>query len=265
LAARAQQLQRVHVRSFTLSASTARPRLEEPFDVTLTIAVTQRLATLENVYLPSFMGAEELGDVRAVSQNANGTIYRETLRLVPHASGDLTISRAYFDAVDARDGKPKRFMSNALTLRVAGPSPQFPWRSALSIAMWVLAGVLAAVIVRYRRTLRNRRGALRPAQGGSIPHHDNVIPHHDIEIPHDDPKAQALANLKIRRDRASVLALRDIVWREAGAVRGETLRDVLRRPQAADGEMRRMLVAVERAAFTDDERLPQAIDDIVRL
>jgi hypothetical protein len=63
------------------------------------------------------------------------------------------------------------------------------------------------------------------------------------------------------RDRSSVLRVREALWNVAGANPGETLRDVLQREGAHGDGLGRMLVAFECAAFVNDTRLQQAIDD----
>jgi hypothetical protein len=49
----------------------------------------------------------------------------------------------------------------------------------------------------------------------------------------------------------------------AGAGPGEKLSDVLRRPAASDDHLRRLLMIVERAAFIEEARLSDAIDDVL--
>ncbi len=154
----AQAYQRLHVRSFTLTSDAMRPRTEEPFDVTLTIHVDEHVGRIENVFLPTFVGAEELGDERSISSDASGSTYRETLRLVAHASGDLAISRAYLEAIDARDGRTKQFFSNDLHIVVAGPGEPGLGRYA-RIVQVVLGVTLVTGAYLY---LRRKRPAPAP-------------------------------------------------------------------------------------------------------
>lgn len=255
--ARAQQYQRLHVRSFTLSSDVSRPKLEQPFHVTLTIRVNENVTHLDNVYLPTFFGAEELGDEQQITHGRAGTAYRETLTLVAHERGMLSISPAYVDAVDARDGKPKRFISNSLELPVGGGPASALWsilRTAAILAIdLVLAGaalfVLAAIFLRRRRAAPVDYVPSPPAPATDVP------PKNDV--------AAALSQLRERRDRGAVLNLRAALWREMGASSGETLGDVLRRPAARDEQARRLLMMVERAAFIEQARLGDAIDDVV--
>ncbi|MFN2448941.1 MAG: hypothetical protein ABR508_03990 [Candidatus Baltobacteraceae bacterium] len=246
----AQSLQRLHVRSFVLSSDAPAVQREQPFNVTLTIRVAERLTRLDNVYLPSFSGAEELGDERSISPSGSGTVYRETLRLVAHQSGPLAIGSAYFDAIDARDGRPKRFISNGITVRVSGETPYgtAPVAALISFACAAaLMGALAWLLV--RRPPRQR-----------------IEPEQSIEPPQPEPQAafeEALAQLHAHRDRRSVLLVRERLWEMLDAPCGATLHDVLRRPLASHPRTRRLLLALERAAFVSDDRLHSAVEEIV--
>ena len=57
------------------------------------------------------------------------------------------------------------------------------------------------------------------------------------------------------------MRVRTAVWRMVGASEGETLAAVLRRPQTNDPVQRRLLIALERSAFTYDDDLRAAIND----
>jgi hypothetical protein len=258
-AAQAQQYQRLHVRSFTLTSDAANPQLEQPFHVTLTIRVAEKVARLQNVFLPTFYGAEELGDVSQTAQSAAGTTYRETLTLVAHERGPLAISSAYLDAIDARDGKAKRFISNSLRLTVgAGPVSTF-WdalRTAGAVAIDLL--LVAAVIFVVAAIFWRRRSAAAP----QVPEPAPFTPAPPPEPPVNEID-DAFDRLRRSRDRASVLQLRSALWHAAGGSMGETLSDVLRRPAASDERLRRLLMIVERAAFIEAGRLDEAIEEVL--
>ncbi len=252
--ARAQQLQRLHVRSFVLTSGTSRPKIDVPFEVTLTIRVAENL-NVQNVFLPTFVGPEELGDVRQQSRGPSGTVYRETLTLVTRTPGPLSIGSAYLDAIDARDGKPKRFLSNGLQLNVPGPSVNI-WRAfgPSDVMLLALLGAFIAIRMYLRR---------RPV----VPRHDQVTVPPSIApvTAHSDPNPlqAALAELNAARDRKSVMRVRSVLWHIAGASEGQTLAFVLQQPQAVDEDLRRMLVLAERAAFVDEHRLAAAIDALL--
>lgn len=256
--AQAQQYQRLHVRSFTLSSDTARPQLEQPFHVTLTIRVSENLAQLENVFLPTFFGAEELGDEQQITHGPGGTTYRETLTLVGHARGMLSVSPAYLDAIDARDGKAKRFVSNALQLPIGGGPIGMLRRTLRTAALAVIEVVLVAAAVFVLIALFRRRPR-RPAEpAAAAPEVPPVV----VDPPKNE-LAGALERLRARRDRSAVMSVRAALWHLAGATSGETLSDVLRRPAATDVHLRRLLLIVERAAFIEHARLNGAIDEVL--
>ena len=257
----AQQYQRLHVRGFTLSTDTPRPQLEQPFHVSVTIRVAENVAHLANVYLPTFFGAEELGDEQQILNGPKGTTYRETLTLVAHTRGLLSISSAYLDAIDARDGKAKRFISNSLKIPVGGGPVSAVWDVLRTILFVVIdVALIAAAIFVVAVIFWRRRRIPAPPPAPRIPDSTPAVEpdrHPAREL------ADAFALLRQRRDRSAVLALRVALWHAAGAGSGETLSDVLRRPAAADEHLRRMLMIVERAAFIEQARLDQAIDDVL--
>jgi len=258
--AQAQQYQRLHVRSFTLSSDTAHPQLEQPFHVTLTIRVAEKVADISNVFLPSFTGAEELGDLRQTSQDRNGTTYRETLTLVAHTRGILTVSQAYLDAIDARDGKPKRFLSNSLELPVGGgPVLTGVWQALRTVLIVVIELVLVAAGIFVVVVIFWRRRAAIIVQPPVVP---PPVPGRVLAAPKDEVE-DAWQHLRAHRDRAAVLALRAALWHRIGADMGETLGDALRRPAAAQTQTRRLLLAVERAAFIEQARLDEAIEEVL--
>ncbi len=259
VAAQAQQLARLHVLSFTLTTDTPRPKVEVPFNVTLTIRVRENVGgTLDNVILPSFTGAEELGDERVFSSGPAGTVYRETLRLVAHARGPLTIGSAYFDAIDARDGKPKRFISNDLHLQVEGGPALDVWEplrvaGRALIELLLLAAAIFVVVAMFRRRPAPRAEAQLPAP----------VPAPKPPASPEDVLQQRIEELRIRRDRQGVLAVRAALWNTLGSNGGETLADVLRRPMAHDPRIKSFLLRVERATFIEDARLSEAVDDVL--
>jgi hypothetical protein len=256
--ASAQQLARLHVQSVSLTSDTLRPKVNEPYTVTLTIHVRDNVkGPFANVLLPAFIGPEELGDERVVSHGPGGTVYSESLRLVSRARGPVAIGSAYLDAIDARDGKPKRFISNDLHLYVEGGPALDLWRPVLAVLRGMLELVLVAaatfvVVTVFRR--RRPPTVFEPTL--------SVQPAMPAPTPQDMLRLE-LAALEAKRDRQSVLRVRTVLWEIIGAHPGETLGDVLRRPPAQEPRTRRLLTLVERAAFIEDARLPQAIDEVL--
>ncbi|MGZ6246678.1 MAG: hypothetical protein ACXWNM_13000 [Vulcanimicrobiaceae bacterium] len=254
------QLARLHVTSFTLGADVSRVRLEEPFHLIVSLHVTENVPRIDNLDLPDFFGVEELGDERHISSGPAGTDYREVLTLVAHQSGRIHFTPATLAAIDARDGKPKRFLSNDLTLQVVGGVAQVSHAigNALATLLRVILVLLALGVVAL---IFVRRRSAAP-----------VPPPAPIARPDPPPVASpgaragdALAVLRAERGRPEALALRRELWAIVGAREGETLADALRHPGAADAATRAVLRAAERAAFINDAHLQTAIDDLIEV
>jgi len=261
----AQGLARLTVVSFALASDTNVPRIEVPFRLILTLRVRERVSQIANINLPMLAQLELLGDERETVTGPRGTQYRETITVVAHQAGGIAIAPATLQAIDARDGKPKEWYTNGLTLRVAGAGPHvlrdaLQLLRAIALALfWVLLWlfgigciVLAAVLI-----FRRRR---RPAVVTYVP--PPVPPRLPIVVRSRREQAEdALAVLRTERSRPAAVAVRAAIWRMVGASDGETLGDVLRRPDSHDEITRQLLIALERSAFTYDDDLPRAIDD----
>jgi hypothetical protein len=252
----AELLQRLHVLNFKVTSDTRRPRVGVPFHVTVTIRVREPVTQLQYVTPPAFPGLESLGDRRLLEHlRAGGSIYRETLTLVARKPGATAIGSASLDAVDLRDSKTKRFVSNNLILNVTGstaPSVRATLRTVLLVIfalLLLIAGVFAAMTA-FRRRRRVAANSVRaPQPVNSQP----SVPSIGLD--------EALASLRARRDRSSVLLVREALWNIAGAKQGETLGDVLQREPGRVNGLRGVLTAIESAAFVHDARLQQAIDN----
>lgn len=260
-AARAQILQRVSVDAFALSADTPMPRVDTPFHLVLSLHVRQRVEQIENLDLPLLAQLELLGDERETTSSASGTLYRETITVVAHDAGTIAIAPATLQAIDARDGKAKEWFTNSLTLRVAGPSGLQKTGGVLvhgllaALQLLILAigiGCLIALVL----VLVRRRRATAPVVFAPAPAPAPTRPRSPREQLQD-----ALAVLRTERTRAAAVAVRGAIWRMLGASEGETLGDVLRRPESRDETTRGLLIALERSAFTYDGDLKPAIED----
>ncbi|HTU70942.1 MAG TPA: hypothetical protein VMF11_11550 [Candidatus Baltobacteraceae bacterium] len=249
-AASAQSLQRVTVTALTLSADTLTPHVEAPFHLVITAHVRERVSEFDNLDLPILAELELLGDEHGVVAAAGGTTYREVITVVAHHSGSITVAPVTFDAIDARDGKAKRYFSNSLTLHVAGLlplAPSYHGSNALLPALLVAAALLAFVVLRRRR----------------VPPSAPVITlARPVPVVAADPRAmlrEALGVLRAQRNRVGAMRARSTVRRMVGASDAETLNDVLRRPAASTPDLRDLLRALERAGFTHDADLSAAI------
>lgn len=261
--ARSQALQRVTVKSFTLSSDTASPQVDVPFRLVVTLHVRERIADVQNIDLPILAELELLGDERETTSGRGGTQYREAISVVAHEAGPMAIEPATLEAIDARDGKPKEWYTNGLSLRVAGSNSaalRAGGHAVLSAAkatfwflLWALiwlAGIAAIVLVVFALARRRTAAPVPPPAPAPPP---TVSPNERVR--------DALAVLRAERTRAAAVTVRNAIWQMVGACEGETLGDVLMRPAARDPEMRALLVALERSAFTHEADLVRAIDD----
>ncbi len=262
-AASAQALQRLTVTSFVLSADTLHPQLDRRFHLVITAHVRERVTELPNLELPLLDGLGVEGDERKVNAGGGGSDYVETLTVVPQRSGTLQIAPATLDAIDARDGKAKRYFSNALTLQVSGGMQQVRetgnaignWLAAAArAALWVF-GLAAAAFVVVALVRRRPQPALVQALAPAVP----VAPPPPPTRSTRALVADALLVLRAEPTRATAMRARLLLRHIVGAEEDETLDDVMRRADAFDPAFRQALPALERAAFTHDADLRPAI------
>lgn len=254
----AQTLQRLTVSSFALSTDTASPAVDVPFHLVLRLRVRQHVARIDNLDLPMLAQLELLGDMRETVSNAGGTEYRETITVVAHASGNVAVAPATLQAVDARDGKAKEWYTNGLTLRVGANGARVAGtalRALLGLLLLVLGLALVVAIV-AALARRPRVAAAPPPVVAPPPPPPPAVVRTPADVARD-----ALAVLGVERSRAAAVAVRAGIWKAFGAGEGETLGDVLRRPESRDETARDLLVAIERSAFTYDSDLDAAIGD----
>lgn len=264
--AAAQALQKLTVQSFSLSSDTPDPKVEVPFHLIVRVHVRERVASIDNLVLPILAELELRGDVRQVRSSPSGTDYTETISVVAHHTGRIEIAPATLQAIDARDGRAKEYSSNPLAIDVGGGSldplagAERFGRSALqrfvSIALWaggIICVVALAALIFYHRPVRTAMPPVQapaPAPPPSMPQRSRR-----------DQLSDALIVLRAERSRSAAVRVRAAVWRMIGASDGETLADVLQRPDASDARTRFLLRSLERAAFTYDADLAPAIDD----
>ncbi|HEY6326163.1 MAG TPA: hypothetical protein VIW73_06605 [Candidatus Cybelea sp.] len=261
----AQTLGRLSVQTFWLTSDTARPRVDEPFHLVVTLRVRERVAQIANLELPLLADVELLGDERQTVSGRSGTLYRETITVVAHRAGSLAIAPATLQAIDARDGKAKQWYTNSLTLNVVGVSTSALRADAaqlmsraiavLRVLLWVVGiAVVAWLLAILLR--RRRRVAVAPPAPVAAPAPPPIIVRSRREQLED-----ALVVLRAERTRASAVAVRGAIWRMIGANDGATLGDVLRRRESFVPETRELLIALERSSFTYDDDLQAAIQD----
>jgi hypothetical protein len=259
---------RLNVQSFTLSADSARPRVDQPFHLIVALRVRQRVGQVANLELPMLADVELLGDERQTISTPNGTQYREIITVVAHRSGAIAFAPATLQAIDARDGKPKQWYTNGTTVYVSGIStPVLRHEAGLllqriaTLLRWLLwlvgAAAIAAVVVVLLRRRRERVIAEPVYEPFLAPEPAPPVAERSRRGQFED----ALTVLRAERTRASAVSVRAAIWRMLGAGEGETLGDVLRRPDSSKPVMRDLLIALERSAFTYDSDLRGAIED----
>jgi hypothetical protein len=267
--ASAQALQRLTVTSFALSADTAKPTTGVPFHVFVTLHVRENVPSIQEIELPSLAALEVLGDERKVASSPGGTSYRETISLVAHAPGTIHIAPATLDAIDARDGKPKRYSTNDLTLEITGASETSPapatGPSALqdfdgavvSLMIWifgiVVPTVTALVLVAWLVT--------RPRAAPPPPHVVAVSEPTPAPAPRD-VLGDARAAFDAAPSRATAARVRDAARHVAGAAEKDTLADLDWRVSPTQPRLAELLTAAERATFTYDADLAVALDSL---
>jgi len=262
-AAAAQSLARLHVRSFEMVADRYDVKVGETIHLRITALVRERIAQLNNVTLPELSGFDLLGDERSCYPEADGgTRCVEAMSIAPQQPGDVTIAPATLDAIDARDGRPSRFATGNLSIKVeADPDAWFSsWLAAFGSVLWpllrlagvvVLAGVaLAAIAWAFGRP----RTAPPPPQ----------------PVPAQPPPLEdfglLIARLGAEPTRANVVAVRDALRRRIGARPEETFGDLLARGAVGDDrELLAAMNAIERAAFCEQQRLGEAVQDALRV
>ena len=257
----AQSLQRLTVQSFALGTDTASPRAGVPFTLVVTLRVRERVARIDNLELPLLAELELLGDERRLENAAWGTQYRETITVVAHHAGTLTIGSALLQAIDPRDNRAKQYATNGLTLQVSSPSPSLGNAASgarslafalLQIVLWVGGAICAVVVIAI--VFRRRRAPVAepvPQPAPTTPSRERTV---------KEQLTDALAVLCAEPTRVYAVRVRALVWGMLGASEGATLADVLARPQVTQPRMRALLIALERAAFTYDSDVPAAIE-----
>jgi hypothetical protein len=252
------QLLNLHVRSFSMSADRASVALGEPFHLTISTHVDERVLQIDNLTLPDLAGFDSLGDERRCAASAGGSDCVEIVTLAATIAGSRTIAGATLDAVDARDGKASRFTTNSVVVEVTGtPGDELSGMfsgflfGALRAALIGLVVLLAlgALLWNFlrRRPAPPTPAAVEPASVPPVP--DSGAGFRDL--------VDALAR---EPTRANALRVRHAMRASMNARDAETLAD-LRARRAAEPATLDALAAVERAAFCEDARVARAAQE----
>ena len=228
--------------------------------MTITARLGERVTALDNVTLPNLSGFEEIGDERRCSDEASGSTCIETLTLDATQPGDQTIGAATLSAIDARTGRPSRFITGTLAVHVA-PGGAFGGdvRDTLySLAEGVLRFALIALLLLVAAAALWWGYRRRPVRQAAPAPQSRLEPHAQT----GEPLARfssLVEDLSREPTRERVLAVRRALRVRANAREDETLADLVRRRALPDGPEVVALAAVERASFCEETRLPQAI------
>ncbi len=260
--ASAQTYETLHVRRFTMSVDRTTVEVGEPFHLTIAAHFDEPVTQLDNLTLPDLSGFDSLGDERRCVATSAGSDCVETLTLAATVAGVRTIAGATLDAIDARTGKPSRFTSDPVTVTVTGTTFLDPLGGLVSgllytavraflilIFVAAFAFAVAWAISMWRKPPPRPRVAVSPRVAPAAP------------PPPPDPNAalRALADaLAHDPTRANALRLRQAMRATMDARDDETFGDLAARG-AADPPRLAALGAVERAAFCEDERVPDAV------
>jgi hypothetical protein len=241
-----------------MSLDKATVHVGETFHLTITTRVDQAVLELDNVTLPDLSGFEIGGDERRCNSSGRGSECVEVLTLDATEPGTRTLGPTMMDAVDARNGKPSRFLTNTLTIKVlpatllsSGVPPWLRdvlWAVLRQIALLSLGlAALAALIWAIAR----RKPPAPVAFAAPAP----------AAPPANGATWQSLvAALTREPSRARVVAVREALRKRVGARDGETLADLLaRQADGGDQTLRGALLATEFAAFCEDARLGEAV------
>jgi hypothetical protein len=241
-------LRPLRVRDLSMRADRARVHVHEPFHLAIHVHVSENVAALDELVIPDVGTMQMLGDERHTTHSAGGTDVVETLTLEPAAAGRFTFAPAYLDAIDARDGKPKRFSANRpVTVVVDAGAPLgeavggvLRWLAAGALIV-LGAGIAVVALVALGRRRRRREGPVVP-----VPQPAAVAAPPPANTPRD-AVAAALRAYRVAPAAAALSMLRSALFAAAGAANGATLRDAL--SATNDHGLRGALLAAERTAF----------------
>jgi len=194
-------------------------------------------------------------------QDADGTDYVETLTVTGLQPGIGHLTPAHLDAIDARTGRPSRFSSNELTIRIEPEGTlahRTDWRPLAWRAVLMAAGIVAGLALLIALIRMRYVRAREPAR--------NAPPVAILALPRFEPRPaleRALAGLRSRRTRDEAFATRFALRAFAGARNDETLDLLLVRLDGSVPALRAALRLAERAAFVDESRLQLGIDELI--
>ena len=253
IAAAAQGYPQLHLVALAQRADRAAVEPNGVFHVTIHVRIAQHRERLDELILGMFGNCEIISNETVRVPLPEGTDFVERLTVQALAPGVATVSPAYIDALDPALGKPMRFSSNAIAVRVTGASALDAPLSTfarvarrLLLAVAIVGGLFAAAFVVGVLFLRRKR---RPATAVPPPIGAAAVPLPGPPAALSERLVQAAQAYSRERSAATLGAVRAILFGLAGAAAGATLVDALRALGERDGRLRAALLAAERAAF----------------
>jgi hypothetical protein len=252
--AAAQTYPRLHIAEFLQQADRATVEPDGVFSVTIHVKIAQRRDRLDELILGSFDNCEIISNETVRTVLPNGTDFVERLTVQAQLPGEATISPAYIDANDPARGKPMRFSSNAIRVRVLGSAPFVSAMRTLGAtvrrllsSVTIVAGLFAAAFVLIVLFFRRRR---KPARVPAVAVTQPVAAAPPVkETTGRERLAQAAQAYRRDRSEGALVDVRSVLFGLSGAGSGATLLDALRALGERSRDLRAALLAAEAAAF----------------
>jgi hypothetical protein len=247
----AQLWPRLHITALGMHADRAAVAVGDTYHITIHVHITQRRDRLDELVLPSLTNAIDLGDERRrVPGTGGGTDFYEIMTVSSPEAGEASFTPAYIDAIDPAVGRPLRYSSQPVTVRVApsGASPEAidtvtqSVEQTLHDALLYGGLALAAIVIPLVFVLRRPRAPVAPLDDGPLPVARPVV----APV---DPLREAIATFRSRGDDASLDALRNLLFMRAGARTGATLTDALAAVGTRDPALAHAMAIAERVRF----------------
>lgn len=246
----AQDYPRLHITALGMHADHPAVAAGETYHITIHVHVAQRRERLDELVLPTLTNAIDLGDERRrVAAPGGGTDFYEIMTVSSPEPGEATFSSAYVDAIDPAVGKPLRYSSSALSVRVApaagGPEAIDNVTQSVEQTLHdvLLYGGLAIAAILIPLVLVLRRPRTHVAE------HDETPPVARPVLPPVDPLRAAIAAFREHGDDPSLDALRNLLFVRAGARLGATLTDALQAVGTRDPALAHAMTIAERVRF----------------
>jgi hypothetical protein len=257
LAAGAQDLPRLHITALGLHADRPTVAAGDTYHITVHVHIAERRDRLDELQLPTFTNATDLGDERRrVATPGGGTDFYEIMTVSSPDPGTASFSPAYIDAIDPATGHGLRYSSRPLSVRVvaavpsAAPTPAIErvtdGAKRLVRDLLIFGGIGVAVVVLLIVVVLRRSRRARPAPPPRPRPRVTVV--HDVPSPAAALR-DAVAAFRVHEDDATLDALRNVLFVRAGASPGATLADALAALGARDPDLAHAMAIAERVRF----------------